>query len=109
MSIETENYVKVFNESARSGDWSLLAGAHTDDGVVEFEGVPVPTVRGRAEIEAIYREYPQGELTAVDSRSEGDVHEVDYKFVDGSASGRIRLTYRDGLVAHAKCSVGFGE
>jgi len=106
MNNAVENYVKVFNVAARGGDWSLLAAAHAEDGVVEFEGAPLPPVRGRAEIEAIYREYPQAEIVVIDSRSEGDKHEVDYKFADGSGTGQIRLAFQDGLVAHAVCRVG---
>lgn len=103
------SYVKVFNAAARSRQWSALAAAHAPDGVLEFSGVPLPPVRGREAIEAIYTEYPQAELVVLDSRSDGDVHVVDYKWGDGSGTGSVRLTFQDGLVAHSLCTIDAAE
>lgn len=96
------NYLRAFNEAVRRGDWAMLAGAHAKDAVVEFAGVPVPTMRGRAAIEAGYRANPpDDQITALACRSDGDTHEVLFRWnVDGTGGGRLRVTMRDGLVAH---------
>jgi ketosteroid isomerase-like protein len=107
MDSAIENYVKVFNDAVRAGDWASLAKAHTEDGVVEIVGFPAPPMRGRDEIEAGYRANPpQGEITVVETRSSADVHELNFKFTDGSGSGQVRLTMRGDLVAYNIITLG---
>lgn len=107
MDSAIENYVKVFNEAVRAGDWASLAKAHTEDGVIELNGVPAPPMHGRAAIEAGYRANPPyGEITVVDSRAVGDAYEADFKWADGSSGGQVKITLRDGLVAHNVITFG---
>ncbi|HET9143005.1 nuclear transport factor 2 family protein [Actinophytocola sp.] len=96
------DFVDRFNEAVSSGDWGKFARWFTDDAVIEFSDVPVPAMRGRAEIEAGYRSAPPDDtITMTDCRSSGDVHEVAYRWdTEGMGGGRFRLTMRDGLVAH---------
>jgi steroid Delta-isomerase len=95
-------YLALFNNSVRTGDWAAFARAFTEDAVVEFANVPVPAMHGRAAIEDGYREAPPDDtITALDCRSGGDVHEVTYRWdTEGTGGGLLRLTIRDGLVAH---------
>jgi ketosteroid isomerase-like protein len=102
MDLAVRAYLTLFNDSVRSGRWDRFAQAFTDDAVVEFENVPVPAMRGREAIAAGYREAPpDDQITAVGHRSDGDVHEVTYRWnTPGTGGGRMKLTMRDGLVAH---------
>ena len=95
-------FLALFNRSVRTGDWAAYARAFTEDALVEFENVPVPAMQGRRAIEDGYREAPPDDtITALDCRTDGNVHEVTYRWdVEGTGGGRLRLTMRDGLVAH---------
>lgn len=105
-----EAYLNVFNRAVRSDDWSTFARSYTEDGVVEFVHVPVPAFRGRESIEAGYREAPPDDtITAVGCRSDGDVHEVEFRWdAEGTGGGLMRLTMRDGLVARNVISLSPG-
>ncbi|OLF06640.1 hypothetical protein BLA60_30700 [Actinophytocola xinjiangensis] len=107
MDSAIENYVKIFNEAVRDGDFAKLAAAHAEDGVIELNGIPAPPMRGRAEIEAGYRANPPyGEIRVVDTSTVGGVHEVNFKWADGSGGGQVKLTLTDGLVAHNVITLG---
>lgn len=101
MSHAAQSYVELFNASVRSGDWDGFAeAAFTSDAVVRFDNVPVPAMHGRAAIASGYREAPPDDtITLVGLRTEGDVHELTYRWdTAGTGGGRMRLTMRDGLV-----------
>lgn len=102
MDLAVQTYLKLFNASVRSGNWDRFAEAFTEDAIVEFENVPVPAMCGREAIAAGYREAPpDDQITAVGHRSDGDVREVTYRWnTPGTGGGLMRLTVRDGLVAH---------
>ena len=95
-------FLERFNNSVRTGDWTAFAATFTEDAVVEFENVPVPPMHGRKAIADGYAEAPPDDtITALSCQSEGDVHEVTYRWdTEGTGGGRLHLTLRDGLVAH---------
>lgn len=97
-----QDYIALFNDTVRGGDWDRFAQGFTPDGVVEFENVPVPPMHGREAIAAGYREAPPDDtITLVDHVQDGDVHEVTYRWdTEGTGGGHMRITMRDGLVAH---------
>ncbi|HEV2781087.1 MAG TPA: nuclear transport factor 2 family protein [Actinophytocola sp.] len=96
-------FLTRFNEAVRTGDWAGFAEGFTEDAVVQFMNVPVPALCGREAVEAGYREAPPDDtITAIGCRSDGDVHEVTFRWdAEGAGGGRLRLTMRDGLVAHS--------
>lgn len=98
-------YLSAFNDSVRTRDWSALALLHTEDAVVEFEGVPA--MRGRAAIEAGYRDAPPADtISLVHYFEDGDTHEVTYRCdSEDDRTGTFRLTMRDGLISHNLVSV----
>jgi ketosteroid isomerase-like protein len=102
MDLELQAYVERFNEAVRGGDWAAFAQGFTEDAVVEFENVPVPPMHGREAIAAGYQQAPPDDtITVVDISADGAVHDVSYMWdTDGTGGGRMRLTLRDGLVAH---------
>jgi steroid delta-isomerase len=103
-------FVKLFNDAVRGGGWGAFARGFTEDAVVEFVDVPVPALRGREAIEAGYREAPPDDtITAVSCRSEGDVHDLEFRWdTEGTGGGRLRLTMRGGLVARSLISLSPG-
>jgi len=105
MNSDIWNYLAVFNDSVRSRDWAAFARLYTEDAVVEFEGGPVPPMRGRTAIEAGYREAPPDDtISLVHYFADGDEHEVEYHWDRAGSGGTFRLTMRDGLVAHSVVS-----
>lgn len=110
MDHAVEAFLTLFNDAVRTGDWRAFARGFTEDAVVEFVNVPVPALRGREAIEAGYREAPPDDtITAVGCRSAGDVHDLEFRWdSEGTGGGHLRLTMRDGLVAHNVISLSPG-
>jgi uncharacterized radical SAM superfamily Fe-S cluster-containing enzyme len=66
-------------------------------------------MRGRAAIEAGYRAVrPDDTISLVHCFAEGDEHEVTYRRDSDGTRGMLRLTIRDGLVAHNVVSLTQG-
>lgn len=95
-------HVGGFNAGVRTGDWRGLLGGCTDDVTLEFAGVPVPTVSGRAAVGAAYRaDPPAGEILVVDPRRDGDdevVAEWRMQAAPSVRMGDLRLGLRDDRV-----------
>jgi steroid Delta-isomerase len=53
-----EREVAAFNEGVRAGDWTSLVALFAEDGMLEFEGIPVGPFRGRDAIAEAYRAMP---------------------------------------------------
>jgi len=53
-----EREVSAFNEGVRTGDWSSLVALFAEDGVLEFEGIPVGPFSERSAIAEAYRAMP---------------------------------------------------
>ena len=53
-----EREVEAFNEGVRTGDWAALASLFTEDGELEFVGIPVGPFHGRTAIAEAYRTQP---------------------------------------------------
>src|SRR5205823_477316 len=51
-------YIARHNQGVRTGDWEPLGECFAEDGVLEFERIPVGPFAGRAAIEAAYSEQP---------------------------------------------------
>lgn len=102
MDLAIQAYVEQFNESVLRDNWDEFAQRFTADAVVEFENVPLPAMRGHEAIAAGYQQAPPDDtITVVDVTTEGNVHVVSYRWdTEGTGGGRMRLTMRDGLVAH---------
>jgi RimJ/RimL family protein N-acetyltransferase len=95
-------HVGSFNAGVRTGDWGRLMSGCTDDVALEFVGVPVPTVTGRAAVEAAYRaDPPTGEIVVSDCRREGDEVTAEWRMLASPAErvGELRLRLRDDRVA----------
>jgi ribosomal-protein-alanine N-acetyltransferase len=95
-------HVGSFNAGVRTGDWSSLVRGCADDVTLEFVGVPVPTVTGRAAVEAAYRtDPPTGEILIVDARRDGDEVTAEWRMLAKPSErvGELRLRLRDDRVA----------
>jgi hypothetical protein len=59
-------------------------------------------MHGREAIAAGYQQAPPDDtITVVGIHEDGDVRDVDYRWdTEGTGGGRMRMTMRDGLVAH---------
>ena len=96
-----EREVEAFNEGVRTGDWAALVELFTDDGELEFVGLPVGPFRGRAAIAEAYRTRPPddeivllggGPLYAWSREPERAAGELHLEECDG-AIVRLRILY----------------
>jgi RimJ/RimL family protein N-acetyltransferase len=104
------DYVMVHNDCVRTGDWQALRDWFTEDGELEFEGVPVGPFAGRAEIVAAYEQQPpDDEVVIFAARREGGQVVASYGWLREPASpaGEMILTIRDGMIG--KLVVTWGQ
>lgn len=95
-------HVGSFNAGVRTGDWRSLIGGCTDDVTLEFAGVPVPSVSGRAAVAAAYAaDPPAGEITVLDARRDGDEVVAEWRMLAAPSVrvGELRLRLRGERVA----------
>ena len=104
-----EEHVERFNRGVRSGDFTPMVAAFTEDAELEFEGVPAGPFVGRDAIEAAYREQPPDDEIAILGAEEQDgVVVARYAWLrdEGRQAGEMRLTPRNDRIQ--KLVVTFG-
>jgi len=89
-----EREVAAFNDGVRTGDWSSLVALFAEDGVLEFEGIPVGPFHGRDAIAEAYRTMPpDDEIVLLD-----DGPRYAWSKEPGRAAGELHLEERDGRI-----------
>ena len=92
-------HVERFNAAVRSGQWSDLVAAFTDDAVLTFAGVAAGPYRGRDRIAAAYESRPPDDtLTVRETSTSGDVDAVAFDW-DAGGSGTMRLRWQGDALA----------
>jgi steroid delta-isomerase len=94
-------HVERFNEGVRSGNYSAMLAALSDDAELVFAGVPVGPFVGRKAIADAYRTRPPDDeirlLTG--PRVENGALVADYAWLTaGTRAGTITLSERDGAI-----------
>jgi len=98
-------HVERFNAAVRSGQWSDLVAAFTDDAVLTFVGVPAGPYRGRDQIAAGYDAQPPDDtLTVREARTDGDVDTVAFDW-DAGGGGTMRLRWQGDALAELTVDV----
>ena len=104
-----DEHVERFNQGVRSGDFTAMVAAFTEDAELHFEGVPAGPFVGRDAIDAAYREQPpDDEVEILGSEERDGVIVAGYAWLreEGRQAGEMRLTPRDGQIE--KLVVTFG-
>ena len=104
-----EEHVERFNQGVRSGDFTPMVAAFTEDAELHFEGVPAGPFVGRDAIEAAYREQPpDDEIEILGSEERDGVVVARYAWLrdEGRQAGEMLLTPRDDRIQ--KLVVTFG-
>ena len=104
-----EEHVERFNQGVRSGDFTPMVAAFTEDAELHFEGVPAGPYVGRDAIKAAYREQPpDDEIEILGSEERDGVVVARYAWLrdEGRQSGPMLLTPRDDRIQ--KLVVTFG-
>jgi steroid Delta-isomerase len=104
-----EQHVERFNQGVRSGDFTPMVAAFTEDAELHFEGVPAGPFVGREAIDAAYREQPpDDEIEILGSEERDGVVVARYAWLreDGRQAGEMLLTPRDDQIQ--KLVVTFG-
>ena len=93
--------VAAFNEGVRTGDWSSLLELFTDDGEVEFVGIPVGPLRGRDAIGEAYRtQPPDDEIVVLEDRGASAVYA--WSREPGRPAGELYIEERNGAIARLR-------
>jgi RimJ/RimL family protein N-acetyltransferase len=95
------DYVMVHNDCVRTGDWQALGDWFSEDGELQFEGVPVGPFAGRANIvEAYERQPPDDEVVIFGARRDGEQVVASYGWVREPAkpAGELIVTVRDDTI-----------
>lgn len=90
-----QRHVERFNEGVRSGDFSRMVAAFSEDAELVFEGIPVGPFAGREAIAAAYAAQPPDDEIVL---LEGDGTYAWSKEPEVPA-GQMFLTERDGEIA----------
>ena len=99
ISRRAAEHVAAFNDSVRSGDWSVFADRFTPDATMRFVGVPAGPFKGREGITAGYASQPPSDtLTVSRAASSGDVDELWFAWDNGGA-GTMTLRWSGDLIA----------
>jgi hypothetical protein len=96
------DYVVLFNEGVRTGDWEPLLELLAPDAELEFSGIPVGPFAGREAIGEAYRlQPPDDELVVLEPR--GDLGTV-YAWAQEPTrpAGEVHLEERDGAVVRIR-------
>jgi steroid delta-isomerase len=104
-----EQHVERFNEGVRSGDFTPMVAAFTEDAELHFEGVPVGPFVGRDAIETAYRvQPPDDEIEILGSEERDGIVVARYAWLrdEGRQAGEMLLTPRDDQIQ--KLVVTFG-
>src|SRR2546421_6017792 len=104
-----EEHVRRFNKGVRSGDFSSMAAAFTEDAEMRFEGVPAGPFVGRDAIETAYREQPpddEVEILGSEERDEVVIARYAWRRERGRQAGEMRLYAHNGRIR--KLVVTFG-
>ncbi len=89
------DYVMAHNEAVRTGDWDGFGGWFSEAAELVFEGLPIGPFRGRAQIEAAYRERPPDDEVLVFATGEEDeqvVARYGWRAEPSTIAGRLLLT-----------------
>ena len=92
------DHVRRFNEGVRTGDFSTMAAAFTEDAEMHFEGVPAGPFLGRDAIEAAYREQPPDDEVEIIGSEERDgvvIARYAWRRDNGRQAGEMRLYPRN--------------
>ena len=95
-------HVRRFNDAVRTGDFTEMVDGFAPDAEMSFVGAPVGPFAGREAIAAAYAEQPPDDEIRLlgEPRVEGETVETDYAWAaEGTRSGRLILTERDGTIA----------
>lgn len=65
-------HVALFNEGVRTGDLTPWFNTFTDDAVLTFTGMSLPSANGRDEIEAVYKGHPPASEMSLTAGSPAD-------------------------------------
>jgi cysteine desulfurase/selenocysteine lyase len=103
------DHIERFNAGVRSGDFGPMIRAFAEDAVFTFEGRPIPPLRGRAAIEAGYRDFPPDDEIEVTSTTEPDATTVvaRFRWVREGDTGTITMGHRGSRLE--SITVGFDE
>lgn len=96
------DHVRRFNDAVRSGDFTEMVDGFAPDAEMTFVGAPAGPFAGREAIAAAYAEQPPDDEIRLlgEPRVDGETVETDYAWAaEGTRSGRLILTERDGAVA----------
>lgn len=102
-------HVRRFNDAVRSGDWDTFGVGFAPDAIVEFDGVPVPPMHGRAAIVAGYRAMPPDDtMTALSTEIDGDRATVAFAWdtEPGVPAGAFAIETADGLITRLTVRLG---
>lgn len=95
------DYLGVFNECVRTGEWEPLAECFTDDAVLAFEGVPAGPFEGRDAIMAAYRAQPPDDQIVTFDVADGEPLVARYGWMQQPArvAGRMLATFDGDRIA----------
>lgn len=95
-------HVAFFNQGVRTGDFGSWLATFTADAGLTFHGLPIPPVRGRDAIAAVYAGHPPSSPMRLLQRAGGPGATAQGRFVWVAApatGGEFTLYLRDGAVA----------
>ena len=104
-----EQHVERFNGGVRSGDFTAMVAAFTEDAELHFEGVPAGPFVGRDAIDAAYREQPPDdeiEILGSEERDGGVVARYAWLREEGRQAGEMLLTPRDDQIQRLVVTFG---
>jgi RimJ/RimL family protein N-acetyltransferase len=88
-------HVARFNQA----DWEGVAECFAEDGVLEFEHIPIGPFEGREAIAAAYTEQPPDDEIRLVSVDDGDPVVGRYEWSRGDGGGTLTARVDDGLIA----------
>lgn len=95
------DYLGVFNECVRTGDWEPLAEWFTEDAVLAFDGVSAGPFEGRDVIMAAYRAQPPDDQIVTFDVDDGEPLVASYGWMQEPATvaGRMLATFDGDRIA----------
>jgi len=90
-----ERHVSAFGDAVASGRWTAFADHFAEDAEMEFVGVPVGPLRGRAAIAAAYEADPPLEALELTGPVTTESHEAiaPFRWADSGGTGTMRLRF----------------
>jgi steroid Delta-isomerase len=92
-------HFRLFNEAARSHDWTAFLATFTPDAVMRFEQIPAGPYAGPEQIARAYAERPPSDTMTCRSVTRNGEDDIVRFAWDAGGGGTMHVTWRDGAVA----------